>query len=478
MSPYAKGRRWSPPLVILALLLSALGFAPAAQAEEPVTDWYDQYLTLPYDCLEGQTVKLDPGQAEVIVKDADGNKTGNVQIVAATLYVFPIEQFGYEGRRVQEQLYPGTVTTFQPETGLPQNEHKMLWTMLRVEWSNKAGWPEFQPAQVTCEGEGTGGPADTDGDGVVDAEDNCPNTAGGGASDGCPSGVSLSVDSVQPHNTTTGALGSATIKVTNVADSQGRTETYTVTYEQQSREVTLGDGDSDFVTFTGPGGSWNVCAKSTTRVASTCITATVPSYTAPQYAGKVVYEQLCTGLRYTITNTGDTPLIASVMLTHYGNSLGTVTELSLAPGASRTLVTPRYYNATVSPTLRSVSPGMWQQALPVKRWVVPPACSVWMIGGTKLVKWGPQLTKRNGYPWAVVSTRAYSTWVGYQVKGSPRVHWVMSYGSQGNHRFDRFLKVRRGKQVTIRLWVVYSDATGYVRYGKAAFTPWKTFRRP
>lgn len=474
MSPYAKGRRWSPPLIILALLLSAVGFAPAAQAEdEPMTETYEQYLTLPYDCLEGQTVKVDPGQAEVVVRDADGNKTSSAQIVSASWHVFPIEQFGDE-RRIQEQLYPGTVTTFQPESGLPQNDTKTLWTMMRVEWANKGAWPEFQPTQVTCEGEGTGGTTDADGDGVPDSSDNCPNTAGGGSSDGCPSGVSLSVDSVQASNTTTGAPGSATIKVTNVADSQGRTETYAVSYDTQSQDVTLGDGDSDFVTFTGQPGSWNVCAKSTTRVASTCITATVPGYTPPQYAGKVVYTQTCTGLRYTITNTGTEPLTVSVLQSSLGTR-GSTTEWPLAPGASRSATTPSYFNATVSPTLYS-SDRSWEQALGAKRWAQPSTCAVRMIGGTKLVKWGPRIV-RSGMPHAIVSTKAYHALVGYQVKGRSRIHWVSDYDTQGRHRFGNFLRLRHGKKVTLRLWVVYVDAN-YIRTGKTAFTTWRTFRRP
>lgn len=474
MSPYAKRRRWSPPLVILALLLSLLGLAPTAQAEEPATQWEEQYLTLPYDCLEGQTVKLDPGQAEVVLKDAEGNKTGNVQIVAASLHVFPVEQFGYEGRRIQEQLYPGTVTTFQPESGLPQNDSKTLWTMMRVEWANDAATPVFQPTQVTCEGEGTGGTTDADGDGVPDAQDNCPNMAGDGASDGCPSGVSLSVDSVQAGNTTAGTPGSATIKVTNVADNQGRTETYKVWYGEQSHDLTLGDGSSDFVNFTGQPGSWNVCAKSTTRVASTCITATVPDYTPPQYAGKVVYAQTCTGLRYTITNTGTKAVKASVWLSSLGSS-GSVSAWWLAPGASRTVTTPRYFNATIRPTLYSADYG-WSQVLPSKRWVVPSSCPVPMIGGTKLVKWGPRVV-RSGMPSAIVSTKAYHALVGYQVKGRSRIHWVSDYDTQGRHRFGNFLRLKRGKKVTLRLWVVYVDAN-YIRAGKTTFTTWRTFRRP
>ncbi len=478
MSPFALGRLRSLPLMVIVLLLSMLGFVPAAQAEDAQTLREDQYFTLPYDCLAGQTVKLDPGQIEVVLKDPAGNRTGTVQIVSAALHVFPVEQFSVEERRIQEELYPGTMTAFQPETGLSQNDSKTLWIMASVEWANDSAVPEFQPGQVSCEGEGTGGTTDADGDGVSDSLDNCPNTAGGGASDGCPAGVSLSVESVQAGNTTAGTPGSATIKVTNVADDQGRTETYTVSYAEQSHDVTLGDGNSDSVTFTGQPGSWNVCAKSTTRVASTCIVATVPDYTPPQYAGKVVYTQTCTGLRYTITNTGRVPLVVSVMLTHVGNSLGTVTEWSLAAGASRTLTTPRYFNATVTPTLRSVAPGQWEQVLPSKRWVVSTSCPVWMVGGTKLVKWGPQLTVRNGYPSAVVSTRAYRALVGYQVRGSSQIHWVANYGTQGKHRFDHFMKVRRHKKATIRLWVVYMDETDYVRYGKTTFTTWHTFRRP
>lgn len=475
MSPYAKGRRWSPPMVILALLLSTLGFASAAQAEEPMTETYDQYLSLPYDCLEGQTVKVDPGQAEVVVRDADGNRTSNAQIVSASWHVFPIEQFGYEGRRIQEQLYPGTVTTFQPESGLPQNESKMLWTMMRVEWANKGAWPEFQPTQVTCEGEGTGGgTTDADGDGVPDSTDNCPNTAGDGASDGCPSGVSLDVNEVQAGNTAAGTPGSATIKVTNVADDQGRTETYTVSYAEQSHDVTLGDGGSDFVTFTGQPGDWNVCAKSMTRVASTCITATVPDYTPPQYAGTVVYKQTCTGLQYTVTNTGTEPLTVSLLLSSLGTNASTV-QWSLKPGASRSDTTQLYFNATVSPTLYSPDRS-WEQALGAKRWVQPSTCAIRMIGGTKLVKWGPRRV-RNGMPYAVVSTRAYHALVGYQVKGRSRVQWVSDYDTQGRHRFGNFLRLRHGKKITLRLWVVYVDAN-YIRTGRTVFTNWRTFRRP
>ena len=81
-------------------------------------------------------------------------------------------------------------------------------------------------------------------------------------------------------------------------------------------------------------------------------------------------------------------------------------------------------------------------------------------------------------PRAIVSTRAYHAIVGYQIRGSSRVHWRADYTTTGRHKFNTLMKVRRHRAVTIRLWVKYMDATGYATTGAAPFTKWKTFRRP
>lgn len=471
MSRFRK-RHWPLSLLVIAVLAALLSVAPPAHA----TNGGDaQYFELPYDCLQGQTVTFVPGQVRVQRLAEDGLTVTYATIISDRIDVWPHEWGNEEDARGQLELQPGTQSNFHPEADLPLNPTKVVRFTYQLEWEGSSGSAEYLPSEFQC----TGTPTDGDGDGVPDELDGCPAQAAPESPDGCPSGVTVAVTGTTPGDLETGALGSATVNVTNVVDGAG-TENYLVWLESQSQTVLLPDGAYSSLTFTGLPGDWSICAQSDTRAAKSCVMATIPSEDStpePVYAGSVSYTQTCTGLRYTITNAGSEPLNVSVRLTHYGNSLGTTSVWSLASGASRTLVTPRYFRAAVYPTLYSPEAGLWSQVLPAKQWVVSSSCSVWMLGGTKFVKWGPQLTVSNGYPLAVVSTKAYRAWVGYQVKGSSEVHWVARYGP-GRHVLRNFLKVARHKQKTIRLWVVYTDATNYVRYGKTAITRYHTFRRP
>lgn len=469
MSPYAKGRRWSPPLLVLALLAALLGFAPAAHA---TTSTIDKYLEVSYDCLKGQTLTVTPGQVQIETVNPGGQITGLADIESAELWIWPRDPYTEDGVRHQVDPDPGEITHFQSEVGLPVNDRKTIGLHYWIKWSGE-GEPRdaYGMAQVEC----TGQASDTDGDGVLDETDACPNEAAPGSPDGCPSGVSLNVVNVQNGDTTKGVPGTATIGVTNLVDGRGQ-EQYRVWYGDQEQTLVLGDGDYSDVTFTGSPGDWNVCAQGSTRQVNSCITATVPDYVDPYagYGGTVTYVQTCTGLRYTVTNTGTKPVRASVWLSHLG-SHASVSTYALAPGASRTVTTPRYFNATIRPTLYGTE-SAWERELPSKRWVQPSTCAIRMIGGTKLVRWGPKIV-RDGMPSAIVSTKAYHALVGYQVKGRSRIHWVSDYDTQGRHRFGNFLRLKRGKKVTLRLWVVYVDAN-YIRAGRATFTTWHTFRRP
>jgi hypothetical protein len=469
MSPYAKGRRWSPPLLVLALLASLFGLIPAAHA---TTSTIDKYLEFSYPCLKGQTLSVTPGQVQVETMNPEGRITGLADIESAELWIWPREPYTEDGVRHQVDPDPGEITHFQTEVGLPVNDRKTIGLHYSVKWTGE-GEPRgsYGMAYIEC----TGQASDTDGDGVLDETDACPNEAAPESPDGCPSGVSLHVVNVQNGDTTKGVPGTATIGVTNLVDGRGQ-EQYRVWYGDQEQTLVLGDGDYSDVTFTGSPGDWNVCAKGSTRQVSSCITATVPDYVDPYagYGGTVTYVQTCTGLRYTIANTGNEPLTASMELASLGTR-GSTTQWTLSPGATRTATTPLYFNATVSPTLYS-SDRTWKQVLASKRWVHPGTCSVPMTGGTKLVRWGPRIV-RDGMPRAIVSTKAHHALVGYQVKGRSRIHWVSDYDTQGRHRFGNFLRLNRGKKVTLRLWVVYVDEN-YMRAGKAVFTRWHTFRRP
>lgn len=467
MSPNAMGRLWSFPLIALAVLASLLVAAPAAHAAAERVE----YFTLTYDCLKGQSITFTPGKAQVKLSDDDGKDLGYADIVKAELGVFPL-WMSDEGSRYQLETNPGAQTNFHPEENLLLSDEETVWFTYRLAWNGSGNASvEYQPSSVEC----TGSPTDTDGDGVPDELDVCVNEPAAGSSDGCPPGLGLEVVNVTAGNLAEGVDGSAEVRVTNVADGAGRTEAYEVWFGEQTHSVTLTDGTSASVVFTGAPGDWSICARSTTRGIERCLTANVPDEDAvPAYGATVVYKQTCVGLQYTITNTGLNPLVASAWLTHLG-SRGRIDEYGLAPGASRTVTTPRYFNATIRPTVYATD-SAWEQVLPSKRWVVPSTCPVPMVGGTKLIKWGPRVV-RSGLPYAIVRTKAYHALVGYQVKGRSRIHWVSDYDTQGRHRFGNFLRIRPHKRVTLRLWVVYID-DAYIRSGRTVFTNWHTFRRP
>lgn len=466
-------------LLVLAVLASLLAAAPPAHAELSEEAWSE----VSYNCSEGQTVTFVPGQARLPIPgpSPDAAPIGYAEVLSARLDVMPVEQLSYAGHRYQLESRPGTQTTFHEEAGLPLNANKTIWFRYIVTWDDSGpyqyGSPQYLPSEVRCDGTPTD--TDRDDDGVNDDVDVCPDAAAVGSPDGCPAGVTISVVDTKAGDQTAGVSGSATVSVTNVVDGAG-TESYRVWFGDQSVTVDLADGAvSSPLTFTGQPGDWSICAQSGTRALKSCVSVTVANAPppAPVFAGTVKYTQACTGLRYTITNTGDQPLKASIMLTYMGNSLGTVTEWSLAPGQSKTATTNSYFNTTIKPTLYSTDYATYSQALAGMRWVQPSGCPYVMIGGTKLIKWGPQLTRYNGTPTAVVSTKAYKAIVGYQIKGSSRIRWAATYTTQEQHRFSTLFNVRRHRQVTIRLWVVYVDHAGN-RAGKTAFTTWRTFKRP
>ena len=473
MSPFALGRLWSLPLVVLAVLLSMLGFVPKAQAEDVITN-SNAYFELHYDCLQGQTVVFDPGQFQVAIKDEAGNTVGYDDIVSASIDVFPIAQFSSEGQRSQGQWYPGTITSFTQEAGLPLNDNKTIWIRASLEWTNPAGVSEYQQGRVTC----SGGATDSDGDGVADEVDKCPSVPVNGSADGCPSDAVLQVVSVQGGYSLDGVPGSVTLTVTNPVDGGGA-ESYVVEADGGSAQMTeaLADGQtSTAMTFAPMPGVRGACATSEVSGKSSCITFTVPDNTQRANAGTVVFTTTCTGLKWTVKNTGRETSVYNVRVAAPDQSTRFY-EWKLAPGQSQSGVSPSYwYRLSVSVTMTNqYNADVPNPNVGSAQWTQPAGCTPPMSGGDRLVSWG-KVTRTSATPRVTVTTKAYYAIYGYQVKGKGVV-WFMT-ARPGTHTFRLTnLKVPRHKQRTVRLWVRYKGADAGLVFGTHAFTGWHTYKR-
>lgn len=474
MSSILPGRLWSYPLFVLAMLLSLLGFVPAAQAD-PVTSDNESFM-LTYNCLKGQTLVVDPGQFRVKLMDESGNTVGYAEIKSAGIYMHPVAEFSSEGQRTQVQWYPGTETSFQQEAGLPVNDYKVLWIRTALEWTDETGVPEYLPSQVTCAGE----PTDTDGDGVPDELDQCPALAGNGSSDGCPGGAVINVTNVQGGRSADGQPGSVTLTVTNPADSGG-SESYDVGVGGGgSTTPPLADGETSTpMTFQAMPGEHQACATSDLTGRTTCAPVTVPDDPQPANTGTVAFTQTCTHLSWTVTNTGWKTSVynsRSVSPEYKDN----VYSWTLAPGQSRSGTTPNYAVGTTVNVRVYTENGVEapNPDLGTAKWMQPSGCTPPMSGGDQVIRWG-KVTRHVATPKVTIRTKAYSAHYGYQVKGRKRIVWFSSNVHPGTHKLRvNTLKIPRHDKRKVRLWVEYTGVGGHVGFGKHAFTGWHVYKRP
>lgn len=456
MSPFAQERLWSLPLVVLALLMGMLGFAPSASAE----DRPDHHVSLVYDCLEGQTLAVTPGQMRTVIRDENGTVIGEGMFINAALKVYPTEDT--TNYRYQHE-HSSSETSFHAELGLPLNEAKTV--RLRYHAQDTGTHVEYDQSLWECEGE----PADTDGDSVPDELDDCPDQPGT-ASNGCPDAGVLTVVHIEPAHTGS-SDGEITFTVTNPDGDGGGPVAYTVSRADEVLHTTgaLADGQtSPEFSATGAAGTRSYCAEGDDG-SYNCINVTVPTDSTPAFSGKMTFAQTCSGLRTTVTNNGwKSPTFQIRNTTMHGAQINVISK-RLAPGESLTLFTGRHYRATSQVRLWSTDDGH-QAGLGSSRWSVPAGCQP-MIGGTSLLKWSG--LPANKIPKALVRTKAYRTSIGVQWKRGISPDW-RSPASAGK-RWVSLDKVPPRSKRCFRLWVRYFDGTDF--YGTDVLTSWRCYTR-
>lgn len=297
--------------------------------------------------------------------------------------------------------------------------------------------------------------------------------------------------------------GSVTVTVTNDPDTGGAAQNFTVFVSgngfpaSEVRGPVADGATSTEVTFSGALGSWRICAEGDTLVErdtedpstsnyftpNGCMDVTMTDGTAQAYTGSVEYAHRCDGLRYTVTNSSarKADYFVTTSAEHVRASLETWT---LAPGATRTGSFSRAWGGHVDVEVAPPNSGPVAE-LPSATWRTPDSCP--MLGGTSLVRWSDRL---GGHPAAIVRTKAFCPRVGYQVKGSRKIHWAGWFDGEkvipeggddcpvpGRHRVRMMGHyLRPGQAITLRLWVKYDDEF-YQSRGRTRFTGWHRFRR-
>lgn len=474
MSSILRGRRWSFPLFVLAMLLSVLGIAPTAQAADVLTN-ENQEFTINYDCLTGQTLVVDPGQFRVKLVDESGNTVGYDQIISAATWIRPLAQYSNEQMRSQVEWDPGTETSFTQETGVPLNSNKVLWISTAVQWTTEGAIPEYDTTTVTCAGQ----PTDTDDDGVPDDLDQCPALPAPGSSDGCPGSAVINITNIQGGRTADGDPGSVTLTVTNPDEPDGVAESYTVEVGSATQTTpSLADGETSApLTFEPMPGAQLACATSSVSGKTACVEFTVPNDATPANAGVVAFTRTCKGLNWTVTNTGWKTSIFNVDITAPHQSSRKYVW-TLAPGESRSGVSPSYwYGLRVGVVMfNEYNADVPNPNVGAAQWTQPAGCTPPMSGGDKLVEWGT-VTRLKATPRVTISTKAYHARYGYQVKGKGIVWFATAHPGTRTFKVSG-LKVPRHQKRVVRYWVEYTGADQGITFGKHAFTGWHAYKRP
>ena len=468
MSPNSRGRRM--PSLILMLLTSLVlggGFALASPASAESRLDHNEVVT--YDCMSGQTVTLQPGTVYSMNYSAETGEPVNTGIVNSAAVVINDNGNSWRQGIIAED---GHSVSFLPYY-IDATSSQQFKVTIGID--DTGSYADYSPSTTTCEGT----PTDTDGDGVPDDLDLCPDTPPGATvyADGCPPRAAdpqLSIISTTAaHDGTTD--GSVTFTVTNTADELAAAATYTVSLQGGATVASslgpVADGaTSSQVTFASAWGEFTLCASGSDD-SYTCTTVSVPRDTTPGKSATVNFQNRCGGVYTTITNTGWLDTRYEIWIREDSGQVFDHAAKVLVPGESLSLLSGRYFNFRAQAFRDDGTEGF--VLIGQHRWTVPDDCTP-MRGGSKLQSWGPHLTRRDGMPNPTVRTIASHTKLGFRVKGDRVVHWVKTV-SPGKHQFA-LSRVPRHSQRCFKIVVAYTD--GFTVVGRTAITDWHCYRRP